>query len=157
RLTVHGASIALRLPQRALAERAVEGGSHTVFAELSLAAEEIDDGRDIGFAERDVVVVGHVRVRVDPTDLFDVAQSVDDLGRHALDAAVLLNQLERLLRSDPLDAFVEVGANENAEIDQLPARDAVGLEQSIELDDLRHDRARDTLTGQEFLAGDGQE
>ena len=47
-----------------------------------------------------------------------------------LDTAVLLHERQRLLRADALDAVVEVGADEQREIDERLARDATAFQQA---------------------------
>ena len=86
-----------------------------------------------------------------------ISDAVSDLLRHVFDAAVLLHQLQRLLRPDSLDAVVEIGADEDREIDERLARDAPAVEQPIELDRLRHDRAERPLARQKLFAGDREE
>ena len=68
----------------------------------------------------DVERVADVGLQVDaPHGVRRVSASperVPDLVRHALDASVLLHERQRLLRSDPLDPVVEIGADEDREI-----------------------------------------
>ena len=80
-----------------------------------------------------------------------------DVVRHALDAFVRLYERQRLLRSDPFDPVVEIGADEDGEIHERLAIDAPAFEEALEHDRLRDDRPEGPPAGQEFLARDGQE
>ena len=86
-----------------------------------------------------------------------VAERLPDFVRHAFDPPVLLHQRQRLLRSDPLDALVEIGTDEDGEVHQRFTIDAPADEQLLEHDRLRHDRPKGASAGKEFLAGDCQE
>ena len=77
-------------------------------------------------------------------------------GRHLLDAAVLLHQLQRFLRADPFDAIVEVGADQQRKVDEPLAVDLPAVKQPCEFDRLRHDRAERALARQELLSRDGE-
>ena len=64
---------------------------------------------------------------------------------------------KRFLRADAFDPVIEIGADENREIDEPFAGDAPAVEQPIEHDRLRHDRPECPLAREKLLAGNRQE
>src|ERR1051325_10424027 len=88
--------ISKQLPR---AERAVERGHHAVALERVLVAHEADDPVDIAAPRRQVVVIAHLRLKVNlPQPIEVVAKRISNLRRHPIDRTVTLHERQRLLR-----------------------------------------------------------
>ena len=108
-------------PQRSVAKRALDRGVDALARELPLFTQEPDDAVDIRLDRIDVERVADIGLQVDAphgVQRLGVPSRLPDLVRHALDASVRLHERQRLLRSDPFDAVVEIGADEDREIDE---------------------------------------
>src|SRR5262249_11117400 len=129
-------------------------GRDAVARELALVAQEAHDALEIRLERTDVEPVRHRGREVDAADLVErrrIAPRGAGLVRHSLQSPRPLHQLPRPPRADASYPFVEVGADEDGEIDQPLAIDPPRGEEPLELDRFGDDRTERALAGQELF------
>ena len=75
-------------------------------------------------------------MEIDVAHLRRVADRVADLGRHVFDASMRLHEAQGFLRADASHTRVEVGSDQDGEVDELCARDLPGVQLPPQLDDI---------------------
>src|SRR5687767_12507749 len=106
-------------------ERTFECRHHAVASERVLVAEKAHHSLDVAAAGFHVIVLVYVRLEIDLPEPIEIGtKRVANLRRHVLDCAVSPHERQRLLRSDPFDARMKIGPDEQTQIDQLRARNS---------------------------------
>jgi hypothetical protein len=98
------------------AEGAFERRHHAVTPERMLVAEKVNHPVDIASARFHVVVIVHLGLEVNLSEPIQIDERVANLRWHVLDCAVTLDERQRLLWSDAVDAWMKIGPDEQAGI-----------------------------------------
>src|SRR2546421_197693 len=141
-------------PQRAFPKCTLERRRDAILREFALLAQKADDSREVRLARGNLVLRGNRRFQINSTDLVNLADGALNVIGHPFDPAKFDDQLQRLLRPNPFHALIEIGADEDREIDELLSADMPVLEKPIQLDQLRHDRTKRPLAREKLLPGD---
>src|SRR5215468_4888625 len=106
----------------------------------------------------EVVIVGDFRIEVQLANLLRHRSDLlanDDW--HRFYRTVSPDKPKGFFGTDPFHASVEVGADEDTQIDELQARNTEHGEHAIQVNELRRDRTKGTAAWKKFLAGNRQE
>ena len=120
-----------------------------------MVGHELQNALGVRLAGLHRVVVGPRAVEEDRPHVLVLGDVYVRFGHHSLEVAVLLDELQPLLRSDPGDARVEVGSYHDADVYQLLPGDTQVLEHALGVHYLRLDILVDALAGDLPPPGDG--
>src|SRR4029453_13789659 len=112
--------------KRKIVECSIQGGSHTFSRELAIVAQKTKDAFSIRRVELHGIIIGNLRPQEYFANLLHRGpQQISNLGGHSLNPREIPHKLQGFLRSDTLDAFIEICADQNCEIHQLLACEPV--------------------------------
>src|SRR4029453_3561048 len=141
--------------KRKIVECSIQGGSHTFSRELALVAQKTKDAFSIRRVELHGIIIGNLRPQEYFANLLHRgSQRISNFGGHALNRREIRNKLQGFLRSDTLDAFIEICADKKREIPQLLTCEPVVRQEGWRVDQLWRDGAERSFARKKFFARD---
>src|SRR5439155_12206183 len=132
--------------------RPFQSRSHALARKPPLIAQKSNDSVEIRRREFNGIVNSHLGPQKYLSNLSHLrAQRFSNFWLHVLNRSEVMDQFQRLFRTDSFDTVVEVGTDQDRKVDQLLARNPVVTKHRAGIDQLWRDSSKNTFARKKFF------